>query len=220
MVGYNHVIFIPIWIFTEAAPFGERSACFFKETVMVQITGSLAIKTVTGRFGDFNVATLDCELGRFAIRDAMLDEYNEGTYQGTFGIKRIFSGSYQTQHRFIIETRAELSGIWLNDYQEGKVPEESLESDPLAEERQAQAVSSAQRQPLELPVDDMSELFGELWPLGAQIGDIVKLNPEVGRELMGRQLAYLKRLIGDERVWRFEPKAQHWTRIRLDEGVN
>ncbi|RJX68688.1 DUF3275 family protein [Vibrio sinensis] len=187
---------------------------------MVQITGSLAIKTVTGRYGDFNVATLDCELGKFAIRDAMLDEYNEGTYQGTFGVKRIFSGSYQTEHRVVIETRAELSGIWLNDYQEGKVPEESLESDPLAEERQAQAIQRSERQTPAQPVDDVSALFGELWPLGAQIGDVVKLTPEVGREVMGRQLTYLKRLIDGERVWRFEPKAQHWTRIRLDEEVN
>ena len=187
---------------------------------MVQITGSLAIKTVTGRYGDFNVATLECELGQFSIRDAMLDEYNEGTYQGTFGVKRIFSGSYQTQHRFIIETRAELNGIWLNDYQEGKIPEESLEADPLAEERQAQAVHQAQYQTSALPVDKVSELFGELWPLGAQIGDIVKLNPEVGRELMSRQLAHLKRLVDGERIWRFEPKAQHWTRIRLDEETS
>ncbi|WP_045407311.1 DUF3275 family protein [Vibrio jasicida] len=184
---------------------------------MVQITGTLTIKTVTGRYGDFNVATLDCELGRFAIRDALLDEYNEGTYQGTFGLQRIFAGSYHTQHRFVIETRAELNGVWLNDYQEGQVPEESLEADPLAEERQAQSAGQAHRHAQDASHEDASELFGELWPLGANIGDIVKLNPEVGRERMGRQLAYLKREVNGARLWRFEPKAQHWLRIGLDE---
>ena len=73
---------------------------------MVQLPGTLTIKTVTGRYGDFNVATLDSEIGKFAIRDAVLDEYNEGTYQGTFGLTRIYSGSYQTSHRVVIETRA------------------------------------------------------------------------------------------------------------------
>ena len=92
---------------------------------MVQLPGTLTIKTITGRYGDFNVATLDSEIGKFAIRDAVLDEYNEGTYQGTFGLTRIYSGSYQTSHRVVIETRAELSGIWLSDYKEEAVPSDA-----------------------------------------------------------------------------------------------
>ncbi len=192
---------------------------------MVQIPGTLTIKTITGRYGDFNVATLDCDIGRFSIRDTVLDEYSEGTYQGTFGIKRIYAGSYQTSHRFVIETRAELEGIWLNDYKEEAVQgDEPMEEDPLAKERKAQKQLNAKRESLTTQsttdTDDASALatlFGELWPLPANIGDVVKLNPEIGREVMGQQLIYLKRRINDERVWKFEPKAQHWMRIRLDE---
>lgn len=194
---------------------------------MVQIPGTLTIKTVTGRYGDFNVATLDCDIGRFSIRDAVLDEYSEGTYQGTFGVKRIFAGSYQTSHRFVIETRAELDGIWLSDYKEESVPrDEPMEEDPLAKERKAQQTLAAQRPaspPSPSVTDDtaaLATLFGELWPLPTHVGDVVKLNPEVGREIMGKQLQYLKRRIGDERVWKFEPKAQHWMRIRVDEEVS
>ncbi|XEV15004.1 DUF3275 family protein (plasmid) [Vibrio alginolyticus] len=196
---------------------------------MVQIPGTLTIKTVTGRYGDFNVATLDCDIGRFAIRDAVLDEYSEGTYQGTFGVKRIFAGSYQTSHRFVIETRAELDGIWLSDYKEESVPrDEPMEEDPLAKERKAQQRLEAQReQTPSSPSTDtqdanatLAALFGELLPLPSAIGEVVKLNPEVGREKMGKQLQYLKRRIGDERVWKFEPKAQHWIRIRLDEEAS
>ncbi|GLO64096.1 hypothetical protein MACH09_46040 [Vibrio sp. MACH09] len=195
---------------------------------MVQIPGTLSIKKITGRYGDFNVATLDCTLGKFSIRDAMLDEYNEGTYQGTFGVNRIFSGSYQASNRFVIETRAELGAIWLDDYQEGEIPpSEPLEADPLAEERKAQEAlkakhleSNIDRQPMVSNDDQqLSELFGELWPLGSKVGDIVKLNPEVGREKMGHQLTYLKRRIGDKRVWKFEPIAQHWIRLRADKEV-
>ncbi|MFM2588217.1 DUF3275 family protein [Vibrio sp. TBV020] len=205
---------------------------------MVQVPGTLTIKTVTGRYGDFNVATLDTELGKFSIRDTVLDEYNEGTYQGTFGLKRIYPGSYQTSNRFVIETRAELEGIWLSDYKEEAVPaDEPMEDDPLANERKAQQQLAAQReQPIAqaLPSsgdasssdspdgdsDGLATLFGELWPLPANVGDIVKLTPEVGREVMGKQLKHLKRRINNERVWKFVPEAQHWIRLRLDEEAS
>lgn len=201
---------------------------------MVQIPGTLTIKTVTGRYGDFNVATLDTELGKFSIRDTVLDEYNEGTYQGTFGLKRIYPGSYQSSNRFVIETRAELEGIWLSDYKEEAVPaEEPMEEDPLAKERKAQQQLAAQReQSASTPhktntsesyqdnQEALATLFGELWPLPANVGDIVKLTPEVGREVMGKQLKHLKRHIDNERVWKFVPEAQHWIRLRLDEEAS
>ena len=195
---------------------------------MVQVPGTLTIKIVSGRYGDFNVAMLDTDIGQFSVRDAVLDEYSEGTYQGTFGLQRIYPGSYQTSNRFVIETRAELNGIWLSDYKEEALPrDELMEEDPLAKERKAQQQLTEQRdvasQALASPhesQEDLVSLFGALWPLPSHIGDIVKLTPEVGREVMGKQLAYLKRRTNDERVWKFEPKAQHWMRLRLDEEAS
>lgn len=200
---------------------------------MVQIPGTLTIKTLTGRYGDFNVANLDTALGKFSVRDTVLEEYNEGTYEGTFGLKRIYAGSYQTGNRFVIETRAELDGIWLSDYKEEAVPaDEPMEEDPLAKERKAQQQLVAQREQ-STPTshenktsgssiddkDELATLFGELWPLPANVGDIVKLTPEVGREVMSKQLKHLKRRIDNDRVWKFVPEAQHWIRLRLDEEV-
>ena len=195
---------------------------------MVQVPGTLTIKTVSGRYGDFNVAMLDTDIGQFSVRDAVLDEYSEGTYQGTFGLQRIYPGSYQTSNRFVIETRAELNGIWLSDYKEEALPrDEPMEEDPLAKERKAQQQLTEQRDVASQALassqesqEDLVSLFGPLWPLPSHIGDIVKLTPEVGREVMGKQLAYLKRRINDERVWKFEPKAQHWMRLRHDEEAS
>ncbi|GLT20182.1 hypothetical protein GCM10007938_39650 [Vibrio zhanjiangensis] len=187
---------------------------------MVQITGTLTIKTITGRFGDFNVGNLECELGEFAIRDALLEEYTEGTYQGTFGVTRIYAGSYQARQRIIIEARAELSAIWLDDYQEGPLPEpESLEAEPQSSTQPDSEVvpKVASNHDESSTHAHLAEVFGELWPLGEHVGDIVKLAPEVGRERMTQQLAFLKREVDGERRWRFEPRAQHWTRIRQDE---
>ncbi|CAK1815425.1 DUF3275 family protein [Vibrio crassostreae] len=188
---------------------------------MVQVPGTLTIKTVSGRYGDFNVAMLDTDIGQFSVRDAVLDEYSEGT----FGLQRIYPGSYQTSNRFVIETRAKLNGIWLSDYKEEALPrDEPMEEDPLAKERKAQQQLTEQRDVASQALassqesrEDLVSLFGALWPLPSHIGDIVKLTPEVGREVMGKQLAYLKRRINDERVWKFEPKAQHWMRQRHDE---
>ena len=73
---------------------------------MLQIPGTLTVKTITGRYGPFNVAQLELDIGRFTVKDALLEEYSEGVYCGTFAIKRIFAGSYQSGNRFTIETRA------------------------------------------------------------------------------------------------------------------
>ncbi|MFA0601925.1 DUF3275 family protein, partial [Vibrio sp. 10N.222.49.E4] len=116
----------------------------------------------------------------------------------------------------------------LSDYKEEALPrDEPMEEDPLAKERKAQQQLTEQRdvasQALASPhesQEDLVSLFGPLWPLPSNIGDIVKLTPEVGREVMGKQLAYLKRRINDERVWKFEPKAQHWMRLRFDEEAS
>jgi len=108
-----------------------------------------------------------------------------------------------------------------------------MEEDPLAKERKAQQQLAAQRaqstptshkantsESSQDDKDELATLFGELWPLPANVGDIVKLTPEVGREVMGKQLKHLKRHINNERVWKFVPEAQHWIRLRLDEEAS
>ena len=45
---------------------------------MITIEGNLAIRTIAGRHGDFNVAKLATSIGDFVIKDALLDQYVEG----------------------------------------------------------------------------------------------------------------------------------------------
>ncbi|PSU45735.1 hypothetical protein C9J12_21060 [Photobacterium frigidiphilum] len=193
---------------------------------MIQVPGHLTIKTVSGRFGAFNVGHLNLEIGTFAVKDALLEEYSEGVYQGIFAIKRIYAGSYNTGNRFIIETRAELQNLWLDGVDERPVEaEEPLDIDPLAEEREAQqklanqaplnntidttANGQEEEPPLSTNNDDsLAALFGELWPLG----NIVKLNPEMGRETMRAQVEYLKRKVNGHKEWTFKPQDKIWVR--------
>lgn len=194
---------------------------------MIQVPGHLTIKTVSGRYGAFNVGHLNLEIGTFAVKDALLEEYSEGVYQGIFAIKRIYAGSYNTGNRFIIETRAELQNLWLDGFDERPVAaDEPLDVDPLAEEREAQQ-KLANQPPLDNTVDTTGNapaegqqadtntddspaaLFGELWPLG----NIVKLNPEIGREAMRAQVEYLKRKVNGHKEWEFKPQEKIWVRI-------
>ena len=198
---------------------------------MIQVTGTLSIKTIAGKFGNFNVGQLISEIGEFSIRDTLIEEYTEGTYQGVFAISRIFAGSYQTRNRFIIETRAVLNQIWLDGYHEGPVSAESLEVDPLEQEgqfsRQTEQASPVtetvpvivpidpvtQREPVSLPDEEIcvgKQLFGELWPLGRS----VKLDPSVGRVKMREQLAYLKQRDSQgEPQWAFNILDKTWNKV-------
>ena len=63
---------------------------------MITIEGNLAIRTIAGRHGDFNVAKLATSIGDFVIKDALLDQYVEGRYQGQFAISKIKPSYYTT----------------------------------------------------------------------------------------------------------------------------
>ncbi len=42
---------------------------------MISIPGQLAIKTIHGRNGDFNVGRLATSIGEFVVKNAELDQY-------------------------------------------------------------------------------------------------------------------------------------------------
>lgn len=43
---------------------------------MITLPGQLAIKTIHGRNGDFNVGRLSTSIGEFVIKNAELDQYD------------------------------------------------------------------------------------------------------------------------------------------------
>ena len=63
---------------------------------MITISGQLAIKTIHGRNGDFNVGRLATSIGEFVIKNAELDQYREGKYEGDFVITEIRPSTYST----------------------------------------------------------------------------------------------------------------------------
>ena len=184
---------------------------------MISLSGTLVIKIINGRHGEFRVGCLQTEIGEFAVKDRVLDQYDEGCYEGVFGISKIFSSSYATSNRLVIEVRAVLTSIALaavDVVQQDQM--EPLEQDPLEEEKVSiHAVNTSELPDYsdtevsagegedEAPVEENADatLFGLLWPLQHSM----KLDPTVDRQLFRQQRDRLKAL-----GYQFKPVGQLW----------
>jgi hypothetical protein len=179
---------------------------------MIKLSGTLYIRSIQGRHGAFSVGRLATEIGDFSIKDALLDQYEEGRYEGEFGISRIYPSSYFAQNRMVVEVRATLETLALAvidelpaDQQTAGLPEpDPLETEP-AVSTAVPAAMPAEPVPPPREADTASkdaELFGTLWPLGAT----VRLDTTVDRALFRRQKDRLKAL-----GYRFQPVGQVWS---------
>jgi hypothetical protein len=105
---------------------------------MITIPGQLAIKTIHGRNGDFNVGRLTTSIGEFVTKNAELDQYREGKYEGDFCIAEIRPSMYTTGGRMVIELRAVLAGMDLSNLESLTKDEahrmSGQEVDPIDEE--------------------------------------------------------------------------------------
>lgn len=185
---------------------------------MITLPGHLAIRTISGRNGDFNVGRLSTSIGEFVIKDALLDQYNEGKYRGDFAITEIRPSYYTNGGRLVVEIRAKLDSMTL-DAVDNLTTEEAdrlsnAETDPIDEEatvaaspsprRPAKARSSQATTDDEAPFgmvktnpaastsseDVDAELFGTIWPLTSS----VRLDTTVDRQQLRLQCARLGEL--------------------------
>jgi hypothetical protein len=80
---------------------------------MITLPGELSIKTIRGRNGPFNIGRLVVSLGMFTVKDAELDQFKEGKYEGDFVIKAIRQHPVPTEAGMFMQLRAHLSGMTL-----------------------------------------------------------------------------------------------------------
>ncbi|WP_416391779.1 DUF3275 family protein [Alloalcanivorax xenomutans] len=201
---------------------------------MITLSGQLAIRTIHGRNGDFNVGRLATSIGEFVIKNAELDQYREGKYEGDFVITEIRPSTYNTSGRMVIEIRAHLGGMTLSNIdplssdeanrlspqevdpidEEAQVPVPTAKAIPDAKDDEASSDPLVDTTPFGTtapdtpaqPVvqDDDATLFGALWPLG----DIVKLDATVDRRQLRQQRDRLSAL-----GYEFAPLSQDWHRV-------
>jgi hypothetical protein len=110
------------------------------------VTGQLTLRTIRGRNGPFNVARLATPIGEFVVKDAELEQYPEGKYDGQFVIRYIYPKAYPTGGGMRFEIRANLDGMTLSGLD--KLSKEDArklgtqEVDPLDEEQSQAAVAT------------------------------------------------------------------------------
>jgi len=117
-----------------------------KSVSPIVVPGQLTLRTIHGRNGKFNVGKLDCQLGKFTIKDAELEQYPEGKYQGEFVLRYIFLKSYPISDGSMrSEMRANLDGMTLLGIDKLSRDEArsfgTQEVDPLDEDQGVQPVA-------------------------------------------------------------------------------
>jgi hypothetical protein len=201
----------------------------------INVPGQLAIKTIHGRNGDFNVGRLTTPIGEFVTKNAELEQYKEGKYDGDFNIVNIRPSMYISGGRMVIEMRATLGGMTLSSI-ESLTKDEAhrlspQEVDPIDEEAQPSAAVAtpelpAEKVPSESPVDPLIdttpfsiETFSSSEPAANDtadadaklfgplwpLGELVKLDATVDRRVLRQQRDRLDKL-----GYEFEPRSQDW----------
>lgn len=184
---------------------------------MITVQGMLTVREINGKYGLFKTGRLVSEIGEFAIKSTLIEQYEPGNYEGRFFIKKVFAGSYNVGNRFTVEVRADLDRILLDSFDDELPPPEFAEPDPLEEERHEKPAAAleavfkeelravSQPSPTAEPsaTPDLQRIFGSLWPLG----DRVKLDPTIDRALFREQVAAIgKNGLG----YTFEKMGQVW----------
>lgn len=128
----------------------------------ITVSGQLAIKSAHGRYGQYNVGRLTTPLGEFIVKDAQLDLYEQGKYDGDFVIDRIHLWVSNFGSRMLTEIRAIVSKMTLStsnsltqDEAQRLTPHEV---DPVEEQEASQPSSAAPAAPAVLPASTSSKV--------------------------------------------------------------
>lgn len=97
---------------------------------------TLRVKRINGRNGPFCIADLSTDFGEFKVKESLLDQFDEGTYEATVWIDEIYMGQYVAYGKAVTEIRARLRDVQVLTEDQRPVSEEIVEPDPLEEQPQ------------------------------------------------------------------------------------
>lgn len=190
----------------------------------IPMDGKLRIKRLNGANGAFCVGDLETEIGEFRVKDAVLDQFDEGLYTGRFWIRQIFPWSYASHGRLVMEVRAKLEDMQIDvEEQKGHVaPESPTEPDPAFEKPAAApdpapakpprsatrsaAVATVSASIAENDANPDRELFGEEIHALLLKAEPVKLDPTIDRVQFRSQRERLRKGLDYE----FVSQTQTW----------
>lgn len=195
---------------------------------MITINGVLTVKQISGANGKFCTGDLSTSIGEFKVKESILDQFEEGRYEGEFVIESFYLSSYVWRGKSTTDIRAKVTDIRLDTADEGEVDNTVPEPDPVNEAAAAQStvqpstnVESENSTESKTVVADSYKLtndavkdYENLVPIVGveliyQIANHlpVKLDPTVDRALFRQQRDVLK-----EHGYLFDAITQSWTR--------
>lgn len=140
-----------------------------RSVLPIVVPGQLTLRTIHGKNGPFTVGRLTTPIGEFAVKDAELEQYPEGKYDGQFCIRYIFAKSYPVAGGARFEVRANLDGMTLNgidklsrDEARSFAPQEI---DPLDEELGTQPAATPVKSAITSKTDGSASMPASADPL-------------------------------------------------------
>jgi len=103
---------------------------------MIRLEGQLLVRKIKGRNGPFCVADLVTDNGEFKVKDALIDQFDEGTYHGEFFVSKFFLASYTAFGRLVTELRVQLADLQIKGSSglPAQARRDPVEPDPAEEE--------------------------------------------------------------------------------------
>ena len=196
---------------------------------MILLDGTVTNKIINGVNGDFSVGTFQTEIGKFKIRSALLDQFEEGEYSVRAAVNKFDLNSYQSKRNGIIitEIEAHVDTLELIDGDIKPVDQVSIEPDASLEKESSATKAITPNADSKKPVKpatgkivlsnkkakshsepqnankaELEKLFGHLWPLG----NAVKLDTTLPRPMIIKQKSYLSG------CYDFNAKTQIWVK--------
>jgi len=197
---------------------------------MITINGVLTVKQISGANGKFCTGDLNTSIGEFKVKESILDQFEEGRYEGEFVIERFYLTSYVWRGKSTTDIRAKVTDIRLDTAEEGEVDNTMTEPDPVTEfdapqtsAEGAVAVSVLADAVRSVDFSQSSNDANENWKMvqvasllpifGQELTDLIlefksiKLDPAVDRALFRQQRDILK-----DRGYQFDAMTQAWAK--------
>ena len=179
----------------------------------IQVEGNLQIIRRSGKNGDFTVGELSTHIGKFRIKNSVLDEFEQGSYEGFFLITRVFNVTNTTPTGQVwVSLCADLDWEALRIYnQSEKVESETLETSATIAEITEEAPDETPTDEPATPIhSDDDNLISDATVLQQMLDDGVaeiKLDNTLEDRALFRSLLNAIKETGN---YKFSPNGQKW----------
>ena len=200
---------------------------------MILLDGTITNKIINGVNGDFSVGTFQTDIGKFKIRSALLDQFEEGEYSVRVAVNKFDLNSYQSKRNGIIITEIE-AHIDTLELIEGDIkpvqqasiePDASIDKDSSKPEEvkvepdsgksvkpaPGKIVLSNKKKP-KSKIDESTETQSEDGDLKQLFGHLWPLGDSIKQDLTTPRTIIIQQVAHLRKNYDFDAKTQIWTK--------